>query len=200
MPTFTDYLWLEDDDSELVNGFGLFWVKAVPPEQVATRAGGTIGERVGWEGLVERSDGSRGSHRLGVAELGGWSFVLDLEGDSAIGDDLVVRLSKGTTAISHFLNVELDDHYRLVEDGDVRLDFAPWDPTDRQGSAPDSLLPAMDTVGFDFTEDLDPGDPDYVEKHPTPAAFALTEYLTGVKLTADLLHSLTYLLAEARSR
>ncbi|MEV6495109.1 DUF6461 domain-containing protein [Actinoplanes sp. NPDC051633] len=198
MPTAADYTWFDGDDNELVNGFSIFWVKGLTPQQVITRIGGTVIDNVSWSGLVDQFyEGERSRWLAGVVDLGGWSFVLDLTGFASIEEDTVTRLSKGTTAISQFLNVELDDNFRLVEDGDVKLDFAPWEPTHRQGMAPDSLLPVMEQIGFDLSQhDLDLSDPNYKKPYTTEAALALAEYLTGIRLTLGLLRSQDYLLAE----
>ncbi len=197
MPSAEDYGWV--DDSPLGDGFSLTWVKDVAPDDVVRRLDGRTIRQVDWNTLTsgDIGEGLPGhAFWLAITTAGTWSMFMDLTYSFGISDDALLPLSRGTTVISHFQNVELDDQYYLVRDGDVRLDFQPWDPTDRRGSAPDELVDVMAQVGFDLTpQDFDPSDPDYVERYPTEAALALTEHLTEVPLSMGLLESASYLLA-----
>jgi hypothetical protein len=74
-----------------------------------------------------------------------------------------------------------------MKDEDVRLEFDPLFPSERWGSDPDGVLQVMRSVGFNFSDDEDPGLPLASE-----AAFALAEHITGVRLPPDLLRSARY--------
>lgn len=111
-----------------------------------------------------------------------------IDGTLALADDLLRRLSARTTVVTHFRNVEYDSRFALVEDGDVRAAFDPFDPGDRTGSRPDILLGAMRGVGFAVDG------PGVDDADATERTFALTAHLTGVPMTAALLHSSAYVI------
>ena len=65
-------------------------------------------------------------------------------------------------------------------------------PTHRDDSDPDGLVEVMRQVGFDLSEN------DYASYElRTEAAFALAEYLTGVRLTPELLETAIYVCGTA---
>ncbi|SNR75075.1 hypothetical protein SAMN06264365_105214 [Actinoplanes regularis] len=121
-----------------------------------------------------------------VAAMPGWSLVVEDNGILALRDDLLKRLSTRTTVVTHYRNVEHDSRFVLVKNGDIQVAFDPYNPGDRTGSHPDILLAAMRAAGF-ATDGQDSDDADATER-----AFALTELLTGVPMTTELLHSATY--------
>ncbi|WP_284453794.1 DUF6461 domain-containing protein [Streptomyces sp. MRC013] len=79
------------------------------------------------------------------------------------------------------------DLFDWFEDGELRTGFER--PTNRYGSTPDELVPMMREIGFDLTEDEDDTGPDTDTK---AAVLALTERLTGVRLTEELLRNAQY--------
>jgi hypothetical protein len=89
----------------------------------------------------------------------------------------------------HHLRNRADDFY-WAENGDIRLNFQPGSPAWREGSTPDALADGMRLAGFDLREDAE-----YYPAHDvaTEAAFALSEHLTGVHLTPELLNNSVYL-------
>jgi Family of unknown function (DUF6461) len=201
MPSAADYAWF-DQDNELVNGFSLSWVRNVAPEDVVARLDGTPIRRSDWEGLYEdpESEQTDGPAPLAIASIAGWSMLLDIPGWFGIEQEPLRRLSQGTTVIYQFLSVNLDDRYRLVEDGTVRVGFEPSAPDFRRGSSPDVLVDAMAHVGFAVTQPGQAANPPDRQPDPTETAFALTEYLTGIRLSMELLESQSYLLAQIPRR
>jgi hypothetical protein len=112
--------------------------------------------------------------------------------------EIAKPLSVGTRLVSHFRNVNAVKDFCWIEDGDIRLSFEPAIPAYRYGSDPDGLVQVMRDVGFDL-EDGQQSEAAVAEgvAARSGTVFALAEYLTGVKLTAQLLEELTYLCAVA---
>lgn len=129
---------------------------------------------------------------IGAVELDDWTLLVESNGYLGVTTAVIRPLSAGTRVVSHHRNVDAEDCFCWMEDGDLRLRFEPLFPYDRDGSDPDGLLEVMREVGFDLRDDEDR---DY-ELH-TEAAFALAEHLTGVRLTQDLLESADYLCGKA---
>lgn len=182
-----DYGWFETND-ELTAGFCFTWIAGLTPEQVVQRLGGrrlrTTGWRADWASLPGRRSGEA---VMAVAQMPGWSVIVEDNGVLALRDDLLERLSAGTTVVTHYRNVELDSRFALLKNGELQVAFDPYDPGDRIGRRPDALLADMRAVG------LTPDDQDSDDAEATESAFALTERLTGVPMTAASLHSAHYL-------
>lgn len=55
-------------------------------------------------------------------------------------------------SVSHYCNVDADDRFCWMEDGEPRVRFEPLFPYYRDGAEPDSLVEAMLQVGFDLRD------------------------------------------------
>jgi len=193
-PTAADYAWFEENE-ELTEGFCLTWVRSLTPEAVLSRLGARDLGDSGWraDGWFDLPGERRGEVVVAVTRVGQWTLMVEDNGVLCIDDDVVRKLSKGTRLIANFRNVEYDGAFTLAENGVVRVSFDPQDPTDRSGTDPDRLLADMKASGLDLSGvSVDPADPAYVDVPDTEAAFALTQRVTGLPLTAELLHSSTY--------
>jgi Family of unknown function (DUF6461) len=200
--TADDYLWFAGVD-DLADGFCFTWVRGLTPAQVITATGGQNLERIGWEQLVGSGDGQQeGAEQYfyGVAHVGDWSLLVEDNGTFGTTDDRVRPLSRGTTLVSHYR--ARDGHGRLLvlEDEAVRLDFDPIEAGEITGRAADALTPVIDAAGFPYARRLRSGDQTAYRTYCTAAAFALTERLTGVAMTENLLETLTYLLTSVPRR
>ena len=119
-------------------------------------------------------------------EGGGWAMGVEFNGFLGVTEELIVPLSAGTRVVSHFWeNIELASRFYWVEDRDIRLSFELLSSCYREGSTADALVDVMQTVGFDSRGEGE-------DEHPVEAAFALAEYLTGVRLTPELLEGSNY--------
>ena len=171
-------------------------MKGLKPQQVIKRLGGRELERVAWEQVVGSGDGqltSSADYFVGIARVGDWALLVEDNGTLGTTDALVVPLSQGTTLISHYRNADGHGRLLVLEDCGVRLDFDPIDATKRTGSGADTLAPVIDAAGFGYAETSRLGDdPAYYRTHCMEAAFALTERLTGVPMTLELLTTMTY--------
>jgi hypothetical protein len=182
---------------DLAEGFCFTWVRGLTPEQVITSTGGKELERVAWEQLVGSGDGQEtGADRYfyGVAHVGDWALLVEDSGSFGTTDSRVRPLSRGTTLVSHYR--ARDGHGRVLvfKDEDVRLDFDPIDAEKIAGRGADSLAPIIDAAGFAYAQRLRSGKQTAYRTYCMEAAFALTERLTGIGITEELLQKLTYLL------
>ncbi|WKD36444.1 DUF6461 domain-containing protein [Streptomyces xanthophaeus] len=122
-------------------------------------------------------------------EGGDWTLVLEFGGDLGTRPALMEALSAGTRAVSHSSNGGKPmDFFHWYEDGELRTTFE-W-PADRTGSTPDALNALMREVGLNPTGDEDP------DVDTKAAVLALTERLTGVRVTEKLLAGAEYLTGE----
>jgi hypothetical protein len=89
--------------------------------------------------------------------------------------------------VSHFPNINASYKFYWVEDGNIRLDLDPLSSGYRRGSTPDAAITMMRAAGFDLLEDDTAG-----TEHPSGAALAFAERLTGVHVTPGFLEQTTY--------
>ena len=171
-------------------------MKGLKPQEVIKRLGGEELERVDWLQLVGSGDGqqfSAADYFVGIALVGEWALLVEDSGTLGTTDALVVPLSAGTTLVSHYRNAAGHGRLLVLENCAVRLDFDPSDPLVRGGSGTVSLAPVIDAAGFGYAESIGPaGESAHYRTYCMEAAFALTERLTGVPMTLELLTSLTY--------
>jgi hypothetical protein len=131
---------------------------------------------------------------LGVTELAGWVLITELDSFLGMDEDVLRRLSSGTTVVSHYRTINTDDGFSWAENGDVRVSFEPLAPGRRDGSDPDALLDVMHRLGYDVSGDeSDDEDVDVVHHDRAGATFALAEHVTGVRITPQVLGSADYL-------
>lgn len=197
--TAAEYAWVGDWLSEVSGAYCLTLARGLTPPDFLTRIGAVeqAAPRRGLGPLAEASFDLWDSHQgeqllIGVIPVcDGWSLGLEINGHLGVTPDVIGPLSAGTRVVSHYRNNAVDRFY-YVEDTDVRLYFEPLFPADRDGSEPDALLAELSQAGFDLREpddDYELGDDDL----PAASAFALAETLTGVRVTAELLESSSYL-------
>jgi uncharacterized protein DUF6461 len=190
-----DYTWFKD--SPLGWAYCLTLVEGLDRAEALQRIKADPSERVA--GVInfsryaaDNSSWHSGSRFvIGAVQLEGWTLLVEWNGFLGVTQEVIRPLSAGTRVVSHCRNVDAEDRFCWMEDGDLRLRFEPLFPYHRDGSDPDVLLEVMEQVGFDL-RDIEDRD---FELH-TEAAFALAEHLTGVKLTQKLLDSADYLCAK----
>jgi hypothetical protein len=199
--TAADYGWIRSSSlfaygMEL--GYTLTLVRAVSPSELLKIAGATPRDTcVGSDELIEQHtkilDGYENWPESFLAgaftvpgEGGDWTLALDFGGDLGTRGSIMEALSTGTRAVSHTSNGGKPMHFfHWFEDGELRTTFE-W-AADRTGSTPDELTPLIREVGLNPTGDQDPA------IDAKAAVFALTERLTGVRVTDELLAEAEYL-------
>ena len=194
-----DYRWFAGE-RDFGKGFCFTWIKGLTPPQVLERLGATELERVSWQQMVGSGDGEWGGDRyfFGVARIGDWSLMVEDNGTLGTVDERMAPLSLGGTVISHYRDGGDAGHGRLLvlADGVTALDFDPVAADRLRGSRAAELRPVVDGAGFAYARRLRlAGDADGYRAYCVQAAFALTERLTGVPMTRDLLDTKTYLLS-----
>jgi hypothetical protein len=204
-----DYAWADAD----ADGWGLFsaycltLVRGLTPREFMDRLGASImfgALRLG-EQFFEISFDCWDEPHLGdvqfigataVAGAGGdWTLALEVNGQLGVTPEIIIPASSGTRLVSHRYNGGNGaGEFCWVEDGDLRLRFEPLFAGQRTGSTPDALLDDMSQIGFRLDEDGE----DDEEIGPTiPAALALAERLSGVRVTQAMLDNAAYLCGTA---
>jgi hypothetical protein len=192
--TYADYGWITDRLAGLFDAYCLTLARGLAPGEFLSRIGARPGPaRTGVDGLFAawsyRDRFPDAGLMIGVTVVPGrdadWALGVEVNGFLGVTPEVLVPLSAGTRAVSHYASEGVSWFY-WAENGGIRLRFQPADAGSREGTGPDALVDTMQEVGFDLSEDganLD---------HSDAAAFALAERLTGVRVTPDLLEQATY--------
>jgi hypothetical protein len=193
--TAADYTWFEERPAGLSESCCLTLVRGLAPGEFLGRLDAQPDrDRIGVETLFEPSMKLWDSYPdsgllIGVATVrgdgGGWSLGVEFNGYLGVTEEVIVRLSAGTRAVSYYRHNEAVDRFCWAEDRQIRLAFSPFDPLDRNGSTPDALLDTMRAVGFDLSEEGE-------DEHYPEATLALAERLTGVRITPELLEEASF--------
>lgn len=201
--TYEDYAWFDERFPKLAEAYCLTLARGLTPAELLERMGARDeGVRVtGAEQLVEPGSQCWREHNgdalfIGATAVGQWALAVEPNGylGSLIRDpDSGAPLSAGTTVVSHYYqNGNGHSDFSWAEDGDLRLNFEPLFPNERDGSTPDALVEQMRQAGFEFGEEFDEDDDANIE-FCGDAAFALAEHITGVRLTPELLEGATFI-------
>jgi hypothetical protein len=185
-----DYRWITTGD-DFAKGFSFLWVQGLTSKQVLDRLGGKELERVFWHQLVGPGDGQRGptgQRFFGVARVDDWVLVVEEAGTLGISDTLLGPLSAQTTVVSHYRGADGDERMLVLTDGAVDLRFNPQSDAARTGRRAAELSPEITAAGFGTATD---------PQSRTAAAFALTDRLTGIAMTRELVEEKTYLWSTA---
>jgi Family of unknown function (DUF6461) len=198
--TAADYAWVSQWIDGLSQAYCLTLARGLTPAQFLVRLGAQIAapSRTGAElsqpsfEIWDRYHGE--ALFIGATTVRGagadWVLGLEVNGYLGVTPAAIVPVSAGTRVVSHHQNVEAADNFYWIEDRDIRLYFQPGSPAWREGSTPDALVGVMRQAGFDLRVGAG-GDAGGDVR--TAAAFALAEYLTGVRLTPELLDDSSYL-------
>ncbi|MFF3849100.1 DUF6461 domain-containing protein [Streptomyces sp. NPDC002328] len=199
--TAADYGWIRSSSSffdfALQNGYTMTLVRGVTPAELFTVAEAEPrGTCAGLTELIERHKESLSdwddwpeSFLAGAFTVpgagGDWTLALDLGGDLGTRPSIMEALSAGTRAVSHSSNGGKPMHFfHWYEDGELRTTFE--SPAHRTGSTPDALNAVMRELGLNPSGDED------ADVDTKAAVLALTERLTGVRVTEELLAGAEY--------
>ncbi|MGW3346469.1 DUF6461 domain-containing protein [Nonomuraea rubra] len=163
------------------------YVRGLTPEQVMIRLGGHPEDFIPMTfydlcGPDPCADGP--GVRLGITVVGDWVMIVEMAG-SVVGitGDVIRRLSAGTRLVSHYcLDIKAIDYFYWLEDGKLRFCFIAQDGY--MQPVPDELVETMHDIYARYQRLVD------VRMGPI---FLLTEHLTGIKLTPQLLEEASYL-------
>ncbi|MFG2071201.1 DUF6461 domain-containing protein [Nonomuraea maritima] len=173
------YAWL----TEAADGSTFTYVHGLTPEQVVTRLGGRP-EDFTPETLdaLGNADGRGPGAFLGVTTIGDWAFVVEPYWHT-IAEEMIMPLSAGTRLVSHHsLGIKGLDHFFWVDDRQLRFCFIAQEGYAEE--VPDELVETMDQIDSLYPPLADPSD---------GPMFLLTEHLTGITLTPQLLNESSYM-------
>lgn len=199
--TAADYLWFGEEFSELANAYCITLVQGLSPADVLhrldgrqepSRTGANEADEAAYDLLSE--DDSR--QLLAMTTVGDWTLIIEPNGFLGVSEERALPASAGTRWVSHFVNINGADAFLWAEDTTQRLWFEPLFPDDRWGTTPDELLQPMHDIGFQFWAETS----DTADVLAGPAAFALAEHLTGVRVTPELLRETTFVCGSATFR
>jgi hypothetical protein len=201
--TAADYTWFSERYPDLADAFCLTLVRGLTPAEVLHRIdvrqttnlmgfGEMSRAYHAWATTIGNDLGKLTELFVAATSVDGWTLAVEPNGFLGVTDEIAAALSRGTSVVSVFRNVNVLNYFRWTEDGEVRLRFEPLFPTRREGSDPDSLVDVMRRVGFDLREGDDRDFENFIE-----AALALMEHVTGVRFTFAHLQSAQYLCGTA---
>jgi hypothetical protein len=191
--TTADYTWFGDGFPELAQAYCLTLVRDLAPAGILRRLQGREEPALtGVEEIVEAAfellEPDPARQLIAMAAIRDWTLLIEPHGYLGIDEETALPASVGTRWVSHFVNVNGVSSFLWAENGTKRLGFEPGVPDHRSGTTPDEHLEAMHRVGFQFWAETS----DTAEDLSGPAAFALAEHLTGVRVTPEFLRGTTF--------
>ena len=199
--TYRDYAWTKKAP-DLFYGFCLTFIRhATVPDVI--NALPTVGqpERGDLTTLLSRSRESWeeiGDNNLlvGLVQHGDWVIMYENNGYVGATPELMQPLSVGREVVVH--HGSENSYFFWYVDGENRTWFDTLFASQRNGSAPDELVPIMRQIGG---FELEPDEPvKRTEFHDDEATFALCDSLTGLRLTPQLLRAATFTVVEVVNR
>lgn len=197
-PHWTEYAWVDDADV----GVEL----AVCCLSVATKI--TVDEIIGLlpskhesfsashDDLDDRMMEQRDMHLVGLLQVG--DAVVLFEPNGYMGQELDVMgpVSTGRDVASYYYGGHGVSGFRWYSNGELRADFEPAQAIGRDDpEIPRALIAATEEIGGFWLFDGEPDDlpdPDWDSLHTIEGSLALCEWVTGVRVTKELLRDSTY--------
>ncbi|MFJ4874046.1 DUF6461 domain-containing protein [Streptomyces sp. NPDC088745] len=200
MATAADYMWFEEDFPDLAESYCVTLVHDVTPHELVRRLKGRPEPEVtGSTALVDTAYDLWGPSitrtYFGTTMLGAWTVMIEPNGWHGVNEAKALPASVGTRWISHYdnANANNDGAFLWAEDTELRLHFELRDAGYRSGTRADDLLEEIRHLGFAFPEEPTDTDADLA----VPAAFALAEHLTGLRVTPTLLRDTSFVCGTA---
>lgn len=140
--TAADYLWFGEDFDDLAEAYCVTLVRGLSPRTLLARLGAEDEVRVtGVQALIEPAYDACDTHDgdrlfVGVTAVGDWALMVEPNGWLGVTDEAVAPISRGTTVVPHFRNINAVDHFNWFEDGELRLHFEPLFPTVATAATP----------------------------------------------------------------
>ncbi|MFE5492061.1 DUF6461 domain-containing protein [Streptomyces virginiae] len=201
--TAADYMWFEEDFPDLAESYCVTLVHDVPPDELLHRLDGqSESEVTGITALVDTAFDLCGPSTtrtyFGMTTLGPWTLMIEPNGWHGVNEKKALPASAGTRWISHYdnANANNDGSFLWAENTEVQLHFELRDADYRSGTCADDLLEVIRHLGFTFPEEPSETDDDLA----VPAAFALAEHLTDLRITSALLRDTTFICGTAEIR
>jgi uncharacterized protein DUF6461 len=201
--TTADYMWFEERFPDLAWAYAISLVHDLSPADLLQRLGGRYEGAVTGAGALTESaydfyEPFVSERTLfGMATVDAWTLLVEPNGWLGTDEAKVLPASLGTCWVSHYDNgdANTDGCFLWAEHSELRLRFDLRNAGRRHGSGADELLNVIRRLGFEFPEEGTEADIDPVPA--VPAAFALAEQLTGVRLTPDHLQDADFVCGSA---
>ncbi|MFD6878555.1 MULTISPECIES: DUF6461 domain-containing protein [unclassified Streptomyces] len=201
--TAADYMWFEEDFPGLAESYCVTLVHNLPPNELLGRLGGRSEPEVtGITALVDTAYDLWGPSTtrtyFGMTTLGPWTLMVEPNGRHGVNEEKALPASAGIRWISHYDNANANNggSFLWVEDTEVQLRFELHEAEYLTGTRAGDALAVIRRLGFTFPEEPTETDDDLA----VPAAFALAEHRTGIRVTPALLQGTTYICGTAEFR
>ncbi|WP_370088738.1 DUF6461 domain-containing protein [Streptacidiphilus sp. MAP12-16] len=190
--TAADYLWFQQRFPELASAYCITLVRDVAPAELLHRLDGQEQPTVTSLDAIVRAAVALGDSRRGADQLvamtrvGSWTLMIEPNGSLGVTEEIAGPASTGTRWVSHYHRVNDVDTFLDYTDTAMQTIFESPVSEHGLGGTPAEITASLQEMGFNF------GDPLPETDLSAPAAFALAEVLTGVKLTPNLLDQATF--------
>ena len=186
--SFEDYAWIRKwRNGLLMNAYCLTLIDGLDVEGVLDGLGAT--DRADGLGIGELSDACYeawdrfGGERLlvGVTAVGAMTLMFEDNGYIGITRELMLPLASTGSVFGHYRNVNALSWFLWIQGFTTMLEFETLFPTLRSGAMADEVVDELIGAGFHL------GATESNVDHPTGAAFALAERLSGLRVTPAVL-------------
>jgi hypothetical protein len=187
----SDYEWVGDDPRLFDEGFCLsIYTSATVDDVLAGLPQVASSSRGNYDALTELAYNNGRDLIGGLLQVGASAILYEPYG--YLDDSAKQSLSTGRTVVSIDGNVAVS-YFTLYRNGSNITRFEHIFPHGRSGDEPDAVLPLMEQVGG-FGLDRDPDEGPEEGRNYLGASCALSEAITGVRLTYSLLTQQQYLI------
>ncbi|MFC7647430.1 DUF6461 domain-containing protein [Streptosporangium lutulentum] len=191
---------------DLGGAYCFTYVRGLTPEKLVTRLGVRVEDcsHMTLDELTSTAysgyDGE--SMFFGVTAVGDWVLIVEVLGGLGVTEEIIVPLSAGTRLVSqYYLDIKDMDYFHWLEDGKTRFDYLNQDgyshwikngKIQREFPHQDGYSEEMPDELAETMKRIDSVYPPHT--YPNEGlAFLLTERLTGITMTPQLLEESTYL-------
>ncbi|MCM4084638.1 DUF6461 domain-containing protein [Paractinoplanes hotanensis] len=179
-----DFRWFSQDLA-LGLDFCLTFVRASNPGEVLARLGGVAPIDIRGSANLPAAgdlDPGNGLAFLAVADVGGWTMIVEPNGSFCLDEQVVQALSADGEQVTFYQSEHAKPQFLWAAGGDVRVAFCPAGDDSRSGSDPHRLDEVLAELGFGAQDD---------EEFPA-RTLALMHHLTGVRLTPTMLENVVF--------
>lgn len=201
IPRWDEYAWVSDVDvASLFEAFCITIVTEATVAQVVEALPTPVETtEYSYDEMDERvMDGEGQGAHVGLVQQGAAVILVEVNGYLGQYGPIMEPMSRGREVVSQYRGGHGVSGFRWYVDGVVRTAFEPDQSYSREGADPDATLSMMEAIGgfWLFYGDLEsePDEPDWDTVHSTESTLALSEAITGVRLTKELLLDSRYLL------
>jgi hypothetical protein len=185
------YAWFVDYDGS--DSYCLSVIKGRSPEEVLHLLGGDRARVLPNMDAVwqETQETEETEGIIAALAVEGWVLLFEPDGYRGVRRKVAERLSRGTQLVSHHRSVNMDTTFLWAENGIVQAEFELQSPWEIVGAKAGQVKSMLSEAGFADTDSAD----STASSVYLPAALALSEILTGLRITRNLLGDSQYMCA-----